>query len=82
MGRYHRFQGQYVSSRLSEHVEAIYHFRQAVEHAAADEMARRVCDFYYRISNYTDARVLTEEIVHRTSPPPPWWALNLYGLCQ
>ena len=29
MGRYHRFQGQYVSRRLSDHVEAIYHFRQA-----------------------------------------------------
>lgn len=45
-------------------------------------MAEEVCDFYYRISNYTDARGLTEEIVDRASPPPPWWALNRYGMCQ
>ena len=24
----------------------------------------------------------TAEIVQRTSPPPPWWALNRYGMCQ
>jgi tetratricopeptide (TPR) repeat protein len=82
MGRYHRFQGQYVSRRWSDHVEAIYHLRQAGEHIAADEMAERVCGFYYRISNYTDARGLTEEIVQRASPPPRWWSLNRYGLCQ
>ena len=28
-GRYHRLQGQYVSRRWSDDVEAIYHFRQA-----------------------------------------------------
>jgi tetratricopeptide (TPR) repeat protein len=38
--------------------------------------------FYYSISNYTAARALTEEIVQRTSPPAPWWALNRYGMCQ
>ena len=70
MGRYHRYQRQYVSRRWSDDVEAIYHFRQAAEHAAADEMAKGVSDFYYQISNYTNARVLTEEIVHRASPPP------------
>lgn len=39
-------------------------------------------DFYYSISNYTAARALTEEIVQRTSPPPPWWALTRYRMCQ
>jgi tetratricopeptide (TPR) repeat protein len=82
MGRYYRFQGQYVSRRWSDDVEAIYHFRQARDHTAADEIADEVCDFYYRISNYADARVLTEDIVNRASPPPPWWAVNRYGLCQ
>jgi len=82
LGRYHRFQGQCVSRRWGEHVEAIYHFRQAVEHTAADEMAEGVSSFYYRFSDYIDARSLTEEIVHRASPPPPCWALNRYGMCQ
>jgi hypothetical protein len=71
MGRYHRFQGQHVSRSLSDAVETIYHFRQAGEHAAADEIAEGVCDFYYRISNYTATRALTEEIVQRASPPLP-----------
>jgi tetratricopeptide (TPR) repeat protein len=82
MGRYHRFQGQYISRRWSDGVEAIYHFRQAGEHTAADEMAKEVSAFYYLISNYTEARALTEEIVQRVSPSPPWWALNRYGMCQ
>jgi tetratricopeptide (TPR) repeat protein len=82
MGRYHCFQGEHVSRRWSDEVEAIYHFRQAGEHTAADEVAESVCGFYYRISNYTAAKALTEEIVQRTSPPSPWWALNRYGMCQ
>jgi tetratricopeptide (TPR) repeat protein len=82
MGRYHRFQVQYVSRRCSDGVEASYHFRQAGEHTAADEMADGVSAFYYFISNYTEARALTEEIVQRVSPSPPWWALNRYGMCQ
>jgi tetratricopeptide (TPR) repeat protein len=44
------------------------------------ELVKRM--FYYSISNYTAARALTEEIVQRTSPPAPWWALNRYGMCQ
>jgi tetratricopeptide (TPR) repeat protein len=87
MGRYHRFHGEHVSGehvsrRLIDNSEAIYHFRQAGEHAAADEMAWGVCNFYYSLGNYTAARALTEEIVQRTSPSPPWWALQLHGLCQ
>lgn len=82
MGRYHQFQGEHVSRRLSDSVEAIYHFRQAGEHAAADAIAEGVCGFYYSTSNYVAARDLTEEIVQRTSPSPPWWALNRYGMCQ
>ena len=82
VGRYHRFQGEHVSRRWSDDVEAIYHFRQAREHIAADEVAEGVSDFYYSISNYTAARALTEEIVQRTSPPPPWWALTRYRMCQ
>jgi hypothetical protein len=81
MGHYHRFQGEHVSRRWSDDVEAIYHFRQAGEHAVADEVAQDVCGFYYRISNYAAARVLTEEIVQRASPPSPWWALNRHAVC-
>ena len=82
MGQHHRFQGQYVSKRWSDDIEAIYHFRQAEEHVDADQLAERVCGFYYRISNYTDASLLTAEIVDRDIPPAPWWALNRYGMCQ
>ncbi|MBI2877009.1 MAG: tetratricopeptide repeat protein [Candidatus Tectomicrobia bacterium] len=82
MGRYHRFQGEHLSHRLSDYIEAIYHFRQAGDHAPADELAEEVSGFYYDISNYADANQLTEEIVGRSAPPPPWWALNCYGRCQ
>ena len=82
MGQHHRFQGQYVSKRWSDDIEAIYHFRQAEEHVDADQLAERVCGFYYRISNYADASLLTAEIVDRDIPPAPWWALNRYGMCQ
>ena len=82
MGRYHRFQGAQVSRRWSDDVEAIYHFRKAGEHLVADELAAGVVRFYYGISNYITARTLTEEIVQRVAPLPPWWALNNYGACQ
>ncbi|MGE3539507.1 MAG: tetratricopeptide repeat protein, partial [Candidatus Tectimicrobiota bacterium] len=82
MRQYHRFQGEQVSRRWSDDVEAIYHFRQAEEHSTADTLAEGVSGFYYRNSNYTAARDLTEEIVQRTTPAPPWWALNRHGLCQ
>jgi len=62
MGRYHRFQGEHVSRRWSDDVEAIYHFRQAGEHIAADEVAEGVSGFYYSISNYTAARAGTIQI--------------------
>ncbi len=82
MGHYQRSQGEHVSRRWSDDIEAIYHFRQAGEHTAADTMAEAVCSFYYRSSNYSAARDLTAEIVQRTVPGPPWWALNRHGLCQ
>ena len=68
--------------RVCRDVEAIHHFRQANEHHIADELARTVCNFYYNRSNYADASALSEEIVTRGAPPPPWWALNRYGMCQ
>jgi tetratricopeptide (TPR) repeat protein len=52
------------------------------EHTAADEVAEGVSGFYYYISNFIEAKALTEEIVQRVSPSPPWWALNRYGMCQ
>jgi tetratricopeptide (TPR) repeat protein len=82
MGRYHRFQGRYLSRLWTDNLEAIYHFRIAGDHDSADELAEGVAGFYYRFSNFADANRLTEEIVDRSSPAPPWWALNLYGLCQ
>jgi tetratricopeptide (TPR) repeat protein len=82
IGTYHRFQGEYLSRRWSDDIEAIYHFRQAGDHVSADALAEYVCDFYYRISNYAGASAITEEIVGRSSPPAPWWALNRYGMCQ
>jgi hypothetical protein len=59
MGQYHRFQGQHLSKRWSDYIEAIYHFRQVEVHEAADELAERICGFYYRVSNYADASLLT-----------------------
>ncbi|KAF5417184.1 MAG: Photosystem I assembly protein Ycf3 [Candidatus Methanogaster sp.] len=82
MGRYHRFQGRYLSRRWTDDLEAIYHFRIAGDHESADELARGVSGLYHRISNFADANRLTEEIVERSSPEPPWWALNRYGMCQ
>ncbi len=82
MGTYHRFQGAYFSRVWSDDIEAIYHFRCATEHVAADELSERVCDFYYRISNFAGAKALTEDIIERAEPPAPWWALNRYGMCQ
>jgi len=63
-------------------LEAIYHFRLARAHSAADALAEGITGHYHRISNYADAKALTEEIVVRKSPPAPWWALNRYGQCQ
>ncbi len=77
IGSYHRFQGQYVSQRWGDDIEAIHHFRQAQEHIVADELAERVCRFYYGIGNFAVARTLTEEIVQREVPPPPCWAQSL-----
>jgi hypothetical protein len=51
MGRYHHFQGEHVSRRWSDDVEAIYHFRQAGEHIAADEIAEGVCSFTSGFTN-------------------------------
>jgi tetratricopeptide (TPR) repeat protein len=82
MGHYHRFQGQHLSKRWSDDIEAIYYFRQAESHETADKLAERICGFYYRISNYADASLLSVEIVERDAPPAPWWALNRYGMCQ
>ncbi|MCP4119422.1 MAG: tetratricopeptide repeat protein, partial [Desulfobacteraceae bacterium] len=82
MGIYHRAQGKYVTRKWSDDIEGIHHFRRACEHDYADELAEDVCGYYYRISNFADAKHLTKEIVKRESPPPPWWALNRYGQCQ
>ena len=82
LGQYHRFQGEHLSRRVSDDVEAIHHFRQADEHHAADELAQTSGIFYYGRSNYADASALSAEIVTRSAPPPPWWALNRYGQCQ
>jgi len=82
MGRYHRFQGKNVSRVWKDNIEAIYHFREAREHEAADELAEGVCNFYYNRSSFADARKFAAEIVEREEPPAPWWALNRYGLCQ
>ncbi|MCP4347809.1 MAG: tetratricopeptide repeat protein, partial [Desulfobacterales bacterium] len=82
MARYHRFQGEHFSRIWEDYLEAIYHFRKAGEHVVADELARGVCNFYWRTSNFTDAKKLAGEIVERSDPSPPWWALNRYAQCQ
>jgi len=82
MEAYHAFQVEYLSRRLSDAIEAIYHYRCADEHTAADALAERVCNVYYAVSNFAGTKTLTEEIVVRDEPPPPWWALNRYGQCQ
>jgi hypothetical protein len=40
MGCYHRFQGAQVTRRWADDLEAIYHFRCASEHGAADDLSR------------------------------------------
>ena len=82
MGTYHRFQGAYLSRRVSDYTEAIYHFRCAGEHITADELAEPVCSFYYGRSNFAASVALTEEIVSRVEPPASWWVLNRHGMCQ
>ncbi len=82
MGRYHRFQGRHVSQTWSDDLEAIHHFRRAGEHEDADELADGVSNFYHNRDNYADAAKILAEIAARPAPPPPWWALNRYGLCQ
>ena len=82
MGAYHRFQGAYLSRRVSDYTEAIYHLRCAREHIAADALAEPVCNFYYNRSNFAGSVALTGEIAARAEPPAPWWALNRHGMCQ
>ncbi|MFP4309625.1 MAG: CHAT domain-containing protein, partial [Desulfococcaceae bacterium] len=82
MGEYHRFQGEHLTRRWSDDLEAIYHFRLAGEHGAADELAAGVSNFYHNRSNFADAVAVLTEIVEREAPPAPWWALNRYGQCQ
>jgi tetratricopeptide (TPR) repeat protein len=82
MGAYHAFQVEHLSRRLSDAIEAVYHYRCADEHAVADALARDVCDVYHAVSNFVGTKTITEEIVVRTEPLPPWWALNRYGMCQ
>ena len=43
---------------------------------------RRWPGFTTSRSNFADANRLVEAIVRRDHPPPPWWALNRYGMCQ
>ncbi len=81
-GKYHRFQGRYLSRRWVDDLEAIYHFRRAEEHKEADELAEGVCGFYHSVSSFAEAKRLTQEIVERDAPPAPWWAWNRYGMCQ
>lgn len=81
MGRYHRHQGAHLTRALADDLEAIYHFRLAGDHDAADHLAERVCDFYYRGCGYADAKTLAEEIVRR-GERVAWWALNRLGMCQ
>ena len=82
MGEYHCFQGEYVTRKWSDDLEAIYHFRQAGAHTEADKLTERVAYFYYSRSNYAEAVSILSEIEARPTPPAPWWALNLYGQCQ
>ncbi|CAN2042439.1 Tetratricopeptide repeat protein [Candidatus Magnetomoraceae bacterium gMMP-15] len=82
MGSYHKFQVDYLSQSLSDGVEGIHHFRLADMHEQADELAREVCNHYYRNSNFSDANKLAEEVMERHEPPTPCWALNIYGICQ
>ncbi len=81
-GKYHRFRGRYLSHRWADDLEAIYHFRGAEEHEAADELAKGVCGFYHTMSNFAEAKRLTQEILERDSASVPWWAWNWYGMCQ
>ena len=81
IGKYHRFQGRYLSRVWSDYLEAIHHFRLAGKHEAADELAEGVTDFYHRIGNLAEAKDLCREIVERPAPAAPWWAWNRYGTC-
>ena len=81
IGKYHRFQGRYLSRRWSDYLEAIHHFRLAGKHEAADELAETVAGFYQRIGNFAEAKDLCEEIVERAAPAAPWWAWVRFGEC-
>ncbi len=82
IGEDHRFQGEYVTRRWGDDLEAIHHFRLAGEHELADGLADGVAGFYYRVSNFAEANRLAQEVVERSQPPAPWWALNWFGMCQ
>ena len=81
IGKYHRFQGRYLSRFWSDDLEAIHHFRLAGKHEAADELARGVAGFYDQIGNFAEAKDLCKEIVERAAPAALWWAWNRYGQC-
>ncbi|NQU05420.1 MAG: tetratricopeptide repeat protein [Calditrichaeota bacterium] len=81
-GKYHKFQGEHVSRYYYDYIEAIFHFRLAGGHESADALAKNVAGFYYNRSYFKMVNEMCEEIVNRKAPPPPWWALNRYGLCQ
>ena len=82
MGVYHRFQGQYVSRRLNDYMEAIYHLRHALMHEEADLLVEIVSSYHYVNAHYTDAEKLLLGVINRESQPPPWWAMNRLGLCK
>ena len=71
MGRYHRFQGEHVSRRWSDDVEAIYHFRQAGEHVIADAIAEDVCASTTAAAITVAARDLTKTLSSVRRRPLP-----------
>lgn len=82
IARYHEFQGRHVTRRWQDDIEAVHHYRRADLHQDADRLAEDLAGFYYRLSDFAQARAITEPIVNRTTPPPPSWALNRCGMCQ
>ncbi|MDP8287900.1 MAG: tetratricopeptide repeat protein, partial [Candidatus Electryonea clarkiae] len=81
-GKYHKYQGEHVSRIWSDDIEAIFHFRLAGDHITADELAKSVTYFQYSRSYFKMVNEMCVEIVNRKAPPPPWWALIRYGMCQ
>ncbi|MCA9422658.1 MAG: tetratricopeptide repeat protein [Nitrospira sp.] len=81
-GFYYKFQGQYVTRKWTDALEAISHFRLAEIHDLADALSELASGFYYQTSQFGQALTMSQDIVKRHHPPAPWWAWSRFGQCQ